>query len=132
MFGFGKKKDKAPKPEAAAEAVLTEERREELLRTAAGKREEAAGASGEPQAKLYEEAGLALHELGDADGAIEAFEQSLQAKKSLGPGYKTLLKLYNQKRARAAQQNDGDALQLYMRKIDGLMQISKDVTRGVR
>ncbi|KAF6628665.1 MULTISPECIES: hypothetical protein [unclassified Paenibacillus] len=132
MFGFGKKKNKEPKKEAAAEVVLTEERKEELLRTISLKKEEVNQIAGEEQAKVYEEIGLAFHELGEEDDAIDAFEKSLQAKKSVGEGYKTLLKLYNKKRAEAAKVNDEESLQIYLKKMDQMMQVSKDVTRGVR
>lgn len=134
MFGFGKKNQESKK-EAAAEAVLavlTEERKEELLRTIALKKEEVNQIAGEEQAKIYEEIGLAFYELHEEDPAIDAFEKSLQAKKSVGDGYKILLKLYNKKRAEAAKVNDEESLQLYLKKMDQMMQISKDVTRGVR
>ncbi|MFM9278620.1 tetratricopeptide repeat protein [Paenibacillus jiagnxiensis] len=132
MFGFGKKRDKESKKEEAAEVVLTEERKEELLRTIALKKEEVNQIAGEEQAKVYEEIGLALYELGEEDHAMDAFEKSLQAKKSVGEGYKILLKLYNKKRAEAAKINDEESLQLYLKKMDQMMQVSKDVTRGVR
>lgn len=132
MFRFGKKKDKESKKEAAAEVVLTEERKEELLRTIALKKEEVKQIAGEEQAKIYEEIGLAFYELHEEDQAIDALEKSLQAKKSVGDGYKILLKVYNKKRAEAAKVNDEASLQLYLKKMDQMMQVSKDVTRGVR
>ncbi|GJM73740.1 hypothetical protein HMSSN036_59560 [Paenibacillus macerans] len=73
---------KEPKKAAAAEAVLTAERKEELLRTISLKEEEVNQITGEQQAKVYEEIGLAFHELGEEDQAMDAFEKkSLQAKK---------------------------------------------------
>lgn len=132
MFGFGKKKVKQPKREAPEEIVLTEERKEQLLRTISIKKEEVGQIAGEEQAKIFEEIGLAYQELGEEDQAIIAFENSISAKKSIGAGYKALLKLYNQKRAQAAKANDEELLQVYLRKMDQMMQISKDVTRGVR
>ncbi|MCM3701952.1 tetratricopeptide repeat protein [Paenibacillus macerans] len=131
MFGFGKK-NKESKKEAAAEVVLTAERKEELLRTIALRKEEVKQIAGEEQAKIYEEIGLAFYELHEEDQAMDAFEKSLQAKKSVGDGYKILLKLYNKKRAEAAKVNDEQSLQLYLKKMDQMMQVSKDVTRGVR
>ncbi|CAM4405746.1 tetratricopeptide repeat protein [Paenibacillus macerans] len=132
MFGFGKKKDKEPKKAVAAEAVLTAERKEELFRTISLKKEEVNQITGEQQAKVYEEIGLAFHELGEEDQAVEALEKSLQAKKSVGDGYKILLKLYNKKRAEAAKANDEASLQIYLKKMDQMMQLSKDVARGLR
>ena len=132
MFGFGKKKVKEPKTEAPEEVVLTEERKEELLRTISFKKENVDQVAEEEQAKIFEEIGLAFNELGDEDQAIAAFEKSIAAKKTLGAGYKALLRLYNKKRAQAAKANDEEILQIYLRKMDQMMQISKDVTRGVR
>lgn len=131
MFGFGKKKDKEPKKEEIKVVVLTEERKEELLRTIDLKKKEVKQADIEEQSKIYEEIGLAFNELGQEDNAIDAFEKSIQAKKSVGNGYKALLKLYNKKRAEAAKANDEELLQLYLKKMDQMMQVSKDVTRGV-
>lgn len=132
MFGFGKKKEKEPKVKETQEVELTTERKEELLRSIFNKREEANQAVGEEQAKILEEIGLAFNELGEEDNAIDSLEKSIQAKKSVGNGYKTLLKLYNKKRAEAAKVNDEELLQTYLRKMDHMMQISKDVTRGVQ
>lgn len=126
------KKDKEPKKPVAAEAVLTTERKEELFRTISLKKEEVNQITGEQQAKVYEEIGLAFHELGEEDQAVEALEKSLQAKKSVGAGYKILLKLYNKKRAEAAKINDEASLQIYLKKMDQMMQLSKDVARGLR
>ncbi|WP_338788412.1 tetratricopeptide repeat protein [Metabacillus sp. FJAT-53654] len=132
MFGFGKKKTKEPKKETTEEIVLTAERKEALLRTISIKKEDINQTSGEEQAKIYEEIGLAFNELGEEDNAIDSLEKSIQAKKSLGNGYKTLLKLYNKKRAEAAKVNNEELLQVYLKKMDQMMQVSKEVTRGVR
>lgn len=132
MFGFGKKKNKELKKEVTEVVVLTEERKEELLRTIYLKKEEVDQVVGEEQSKIYEEIGLAFNELGEEDNAIDAFEKSIQSKKSVGDGYKALLKLYNKKRAEAAKANDEEALQSYLKKMDQMMQVSKDVTRGVK
>jgi tetratricopeptide (TPR) repeat protein len=133
MFGFGKKKKvKEPNRETTEAVVMTIERKEELLRTISRKKEEVNQVGGEEQAKLYEEMGLVFNELGDDDQAIDSLEKSIQVKKTLGEGYKTLLKLYNKKRAEAAKVNDDELLQMYLKKMDQMMQVSKDVTRGVR
>lgn len=131
MFGFGKKKNKEPQKEATEVVALTEERKEELLRTIYLKKEVVNQVAGEEQSKIYEEIGLAFNELGEDDNAIDAFEKSIQLKKSVGNGYKALLKLYNKKRAEAAKANDEESLQVYLKKMDQMMQVSKDVTRGV-
>lgn len=82
-------------------------------------------------ASLYEEQGLLYAELGQNLAAIDALDKSLAIKKNVGNGYKMLLKLANQQRGLAAEKNDEEALQYWLKKIDELMQISKDVTRGV-
>ncbi|MEK5266579.1 tetratricopeptide repeat protein [Weizmannia sp. FSL W8-0401] len=136
MLGFGKKKEKKPGKESITEqgkeSVLTDERKQELLRTISLKKETVDQAAEEEKSKIYEEIGLALNELGDIDQAIDSLEKSIQIKKSVGDGYKTLLRLYNKKRAQAAKANDDDTLQIYLKKMDEMMQVSKDVTRGVR
>lgn len=132
MFGFGKKKNKEPKQEVQEEVVLTEERKEELLCTISSKKERLSQATGEEPAKIHEEIGLAFFELGDEANAIDSLEKSIEIKKSVGNGYKTLLKLYNKKRAEAARENNEQLLQVYLNKMDQMMQVSKDVTRGVR
>jgi tetratricopeptide (TPR) repeat protein len=131
VFRFGKKKDKETKKLVKEEVVLTEERKEDLLRMIDLKKEKVNQIVGGEQSKIYEEIGLAFNELGEEDSAIDAFEKSIQAKKSVGDGYKILLKLYNKKRAEAAKANDEASLQVYLKKMDQMMQVSKDVTRGV-
>lgn len=86
--------------------------------------------SDEEQATLYEAIGIAQFQLDNQTEAIESLEKSLAAHKSLGEGYKTLLRLYNKQRAEAAASGDEVKLTEYMQKIDELMQISKDITRG--
>lgn len=132
MFGLGKKKDKKLKPELKKEsAVLTEERKEELVQTISRKMKSLDQAAVEEQAKIHEEIGLAFFELGEDNQAIDSFEKSIELKKSVGDGYKTLLKLYNRKRAEAAKANNAKDLEVYLNKMDHMMQVSKDVTRGV-
>ncbi|MFB6469047.1 tetratricopeptide repeat protein [Cytobacillus sp. Hz8] len=132
MFGFGKKKDKKPRVGTTEDVVLTEEKKEELLRTISFKKEELKQSIGENLSKIYEEIGLAYNELGEEDNAIEALEKSIQEKKTVGDGYKALLRLYNKKRAEAAKANDEETLQIYLKKMDQMIQVSKDVTRGVK
>ncbi|WP_226669755.1 tetratricopeptide repeat protein [Metabacillus litoralis] len=132
MFGFGKKKMKEFPSETKEEVLLTQERKEELLRTISIKKDQVNQKNSEEQAKIYEEIGLAFNELGEEDDAIEMLENSIESKKSLGDGYKTLLKLYNKKRAEAAKMQDEELLQIYLKKMDQMMQVSKEVTRGVR
>ncbi|MFQ7539790.1 MAG: hypothetical protein ACLRL6_21625, partial [Clostridium sp.] len=64
------------------------------------------------------------------DEAITYLEMSLSEKKDLGKGYRTLLNLYNTKRREAAKAKDDEQIQYYLRKIDEMMAISKEVTRA--
>ncbi|MFP7170305.1 tetratricopeptide repeat protein [Terribacillus sp. 7520-G] len=134
MFGFGRKKDKNPKKDAQKEdaPVLTPEEKEQILLSISSKEQELDQASEGEQAKILEEIGKAYSRLGDDDRAIAAFEKSIQIEKSVGDGYKKLLSLYNKKRAEAAKANDEESLQIYLDKMDRMMQVSKDVARGVR
>ncbi|NGY80626.1 tetratricopeptide repeat protein (plasmid) [Bacillus megaterium] len=131
MFRMGKRKDKETKKLVKEEVVLTEESKEDLLSMMELKKEREKKRVGEEKAKVEEEIGLEVNEIGEEEKAIDEFEKSIQAKKSVGDGYKTLLKLYNKKRAEAAKANDEASLQLYLKKMDQMMQVSKDVTRGV-
>ncbi|WP_077304889.1 hypothetical protein [Terribacillus halophilus] len=134
MFGFGKKKTKKPKQESIEPetAIITEEDKEEMLRTISMREQELIQADEEEKAKIYEVIGMTYLKIGEDDQAIDALEKSIQHKKTLGDGYKSLLSLYNKKRAEAARMNDDKSLQVYLEKMDQMMQVSKDVTRGVR
>ncbi|PAD21414.1 tetratricopeptide repeat protein [Terribacillus saccharophilus] len=134
MFGFGKKKDKKIKKNAEQEeaAILTQEDKEQILQSISAKKQEFDQSSEVKKAKILEEIGMAYVKLGDDDRAMESFEQSIQIEKTVGDGYKNLLRLYNKKRAEAAKANDDKSLQIYLNKMDQMMQVSKDVTRGVR
>ncbi|PAF16860.1 tetratricopeptide repeat protein [Terribacillus saccharophilus] len=134
MFGFGKKKDKKIKINAEQEeaAILTQEDKEQILQSISAKKQEFDQSSEVKKAKILEEIGMAYIKLGDDDRAMESFEQSIQIEKTVGDGYKNLLRLYNKKRAEAAKANDDKSLQIYLNKMDQMMQVSKDVTRGVR
>lgn len=129
---FKRKSEKSKKENIISEKKLTEDRKEEILGFISKKSIEVQSLTREDQAKAFEEIGLAYYELGDEENAIDLLEKSLQIKKTIGESFKTLLKLYNKKRAEAAENNNADNLQIFLNKIDLLMQISKDVTRGVK
>ncbi|WP_413089193.1 tetratricopeptide repeat protein [Terribacillus sp. 179-K 1B1 HS] len=134
MFGFHRKKDKKTKKDAqqVGTVVLTMEEKEQIQLSISLKKQEFEQAAEEKHAKILEEIGMAYVELGDDDRAIDSLEKSIQIEESVGEGYKNLLRLYNKKRAEAAKANDDKTLQIYLNKMDQLMQVSKDVTRGVR
>jgi tetratricopeptide (TPR) repeat protein len=84
----------------------------------------------EPQrlAELYEQVGLKYAELNENDQAISYLEKSLAEKKSMGVGYKQLMLLYNKKRAAAARAGDDQGIDYYMKKMDEMRQIAKQLT----
>jgi hypothetical protein len=55
-------------------------------------------------------------------------EKSLQAKKSIGDGYKKLMSLYNAQRAAAARNGDDAKIDYYMDKMEEMRQIAKQLT----
>lgn len=128
MFGFFKKQPATKESEKTVETKQPIDQTELEVRL-----QEVTQAlqSSPDSAALYEEQGLLYAELGQNLAAIDALDKSLAIKKNVGNGYKMLLKLANQQRGLAAEKNDEDALQYWLKKIDELMQISKDVTRGV-
>lgn len=129
---FKRKLEKNKNENTISKKKLREDQKEELLGFISRKSIEVQSLTIENQARVFEEIGLAYYELGDEENAIASLEKSLQLKKTIGESFKTLLKLYNKKRAEAAESNDVDNLQTFLNKIDLLMQISKDVTRGVK
>lgn len=66
----------------------------------------------------------------EVDQRIEELEAILAQDKSLGKNYNELMKMYNIKRRHAAEAKDEQQIQVYLNKIDALMQLSKDVIRG--
>lgn len=125
---FHKNKRQAKQPESAPKPVIDKAKLQQTIHEKKQQLEMAA--DNEDRAALYEAIGLAHMQLDNLDEAITALEESLAAHKSLGKGYKSLLRLYNKKRAQAAASGDEAMLTHYMEAIDELMQLSKDITRG--
>lgn len=88
------------------------------------------GKSGEDRIAALDEIGILLADAQEIDEAIHYLETSLNEKKSLGNGYRKLLSLYNIKRREAAEAKDDEQIQYYLKKIDEMMAISKEVTRS--
>ena len=86
--------------------------------------------SGEERIAALNEIGILYAEAKQTDEAITYLEMSLSEKKDLGKGYRALLNLYNTKRREAAKAKDDEQIQYYLRKIDEMMAISKEVTRA--
>lgn len=117
MF-FKKKKEDKPKVEAVTRSIEEIRQTIEALET-------------KPQdAHTFNELAQCYQELNDIDQAILYYEKGIDENKSLGKNYNELLKLYNVKRRQAAEMKNQEELQVYLNKIDELMQLSKDVIRG--
>lgn len=126
MFSFFKKEKK---PTETPAVVLTAEESQEaeaLIATLESQLQ--AETDIDEQAKLYEALGLAQAKLSRTEEAIDALEKSLQAKKSIGDGYKKLMSLYNTQRAAAAQNSDDAKIDYYMDKMEEMRQIAKQLT----
>lgn len=66
--------------------------------------------------KIYQEKAFLLKKINKIDDSIENLEKSLNYHKNLGEGYKTLLNLYNMKRAEAAKNGNDEMLQHWLKK----------------
>ena len=133
MFDLFKKKKSSPKAEIEKQSLSEAEKNKlqasiEQLMIQIHELELADEATHPSLAEKYEMLGLLYSELQEEDLAISALEKSLSYKNSIGKGYKKLMHLYNQKRATAAQTGDGEAIELWMSKMDDMRQIAKKVT----
>lgn len=88
------------------------------------------GKTGDARIEYLDKIGILLAEAQEIDEAIRYLEMSLSEKKSLGNGYRKLLSLYNIKRRQAAEEKNDEDIQYYLKKIDEMMAISKEVTRA--
>ncbi|STD21579.1 tetratricopeptide repeat protein [Enterococcus mundtii] len=125
MFGFLKKKKEQPE---VIQTLSIEEKEELQTAIERLKKEIDQTEETDQRAVLFEQVGLKLAELGDNDQAIEQLEKSLSLKKSINDGYKKLMSLYNAKRAEAARAGDDQGIDHYMRKMDEMRQIAKQLT----
>ena len=124
MFFKRKEKKEAPVQEEVVQDVG------ELLTKAQAAVTELKDKSGEERIAALNEIGILYAEAKQMDEAIQYLEMSLSEKKDLGKGYRTLLNLYNTKRREDAKAKDDEQIQYYLRKIDEMMAISKEVTRA--
>ncbi|MCR0331868.1 hypothetical protein MKA37_12020 [[Clostridium] innocuum] len=124
MFFKRKEKKEAPVQEEVVQDVG------ELLTKAQAAVTELKDKSGEERIAALNEIGILYAEAKQMDEAIQYLEMSLSEKKDLGKGYRTLLNLYNTKLREAAKAKDDEQIQYYLRKIDEMMAISKEVTRA--
>lgn len=127
LFGFGKKKEKVASAAAETAPALD---RDAVLATVEAKRSELEGKEGVAAANVLNEIGKLYADANMVDEAVEAYEQSLEANRTMGKASAALVKLYNKKRAAAAQAKDDEAIKFYMDKVTEMLAISKDQLRG--
>ncbi len=127
LFGFGKKKEKVASAAAEAAPVLD---RDAVLDAVKAKRSELEGKEGVAAANVLNEIGKLYADANMVDEAVEAYEQSLEVNRTMGKASAALVKLYNKKRAAAAEAKDDEAIKYYMDKVTEMLAISKDQLRG--
>lgn len=127
LFGFGKKKEKVASAAAEAAPVLD---RDAVLDAVKAKRSELEGKEGVAAANVLNEIGKLYADANMVDEAVEAYEQSLEVNRAMGKASAALVKLYNKKRAAAAEAKDDEAIKYYMDKVTEMLAISKDQLRG--
>ena len=127
LFGFGKKKEKVASAAAETAPVLD---RDAVLDAVKAKRSELEGKEGVAAANVLNEIGKLYADANMVDEAVEAYEQSLEVNRTMGKASAALAKLYNKKRAAAAEAKDDEAIKYYMDKVTEMLAISKDQLRG--
>lgn len=76
-------------------------------------------------AKELETLGVYYYKNEDIEKAIETLEESLSIHATIGEGYKTLMKIYNTKRAEAAKSGDMNEINKWLNKMDEMRNIAK-------
>lgn len=127
LFGFGKKKEKVASAAAETAPVLD---RDAVLDAVKAKRSELEGKEGVAAANVLNEIGKLYADANMVNEAVEAYEQSLEVNRTMGKASAALVKLYNKKRAAAAEAKDDEAIKYYMDKVTEMLAISKDQLRG--
>lgn len=127
LFGFGKKKEKVASAAAETAPFLD---RDAVLDAVKAKRSELEGKEGVAAANVLNEIGKLYADANMVDEAVEAYEQSLEVNRTMGKASAALVKLYNKKRAAAAEAKDDEAIKYYMDKVTEMLAISKDQLRG--
>lgn len=127
LFGFGKKKEKVASAAAETAPVFD---RDAVLDAVKAKRSELEGKEGVAAANVLNEIGKLYADANMVDEAVEAYEQSLEVNRTMGKASAALVKLYNKKRAAAAEAKDDEAIKYYMDKVTEMLAISKDQLRG--
>lgn len=126
LFGFGKKKDK---PAAAPEPELVLDR-EAVLAKIEEVKAKVASTEGVAKSNALNELGKLHADIDQIDEAIAAYEESLEVNHAMGKASTQLVKLYNKKRAQAAEAKDDAQIKYYLDKVNEMLALSKDQLRG--
>ena len=126
LFGFGKKKDSA-KSDQVSEPVVDRDAVLAQIETACADVEAAEGVARANALNVLGELHASIDQL---DEAIAAYEESLQLNRVMGKASMQLVKLYNKKRAQAAEAKDDEKISYYMNKVNEMLALSKDQLRG--
>lgn len=121
-----KKKEKTKEVEKVESTVSIED----SIKKAEELKEELKTCDETKKVMLLNEIGGIYYKISDYDNAVIYYEESLNIEKTIGKAYTNLLNIYNVKRKEAAVNKDDEKLQYYLKKIDDMMKISKDVVRG--
>lgn len=121
-----KKKEKTKEVEKVESTVSVEE----SIKKAEELKEELKNCDETKKVMLLNEIGGIYYKISGYDNAVIYYEESLNIEKTIGKAYTNLLNIYNVKRKEAAVNKDDEKLQYYLKKIDDMMKISKDVVRG--
>ena len=121
-----KKKEKTNEVEKVDNSISVED----SIKKAEELKEELKNCDETKKVMLLNEIGGIYYKISDYDNAVIYYEESLNIEKTIGKAYTNLLNIYNVKRKEAAVNKDDEKLQYYLKKIDDMMKISKDVVRG--
>lgn len=127
LFGFGKKKEKASEVAPAAAPALN---RDEVLAKISEAEAKVASLEGVARANALIELGKLHADIDQVDEAIAAYEESLELNHVMGKASTALVKLYNKKRAQAAEAKDDENIKYYLDKVNEMLALSKDSLRG--
>ena len=81
------------------------------------------------KAELLNKLGIFNLEIGNIDKSIDYFEQCLEIDRTMMSPQTKLMKAYNIKRKESVENKNPELSDIYMKKIDDLMALSKDAIR---
>jgi tetratricopeptide (TPR) repeat protein len=126
FWNNNKKKQEAPVIETVEAADI-----EQLKEKIESLKIDLTAALGKDRITCLNALGTTYMEMKVTEEAIRYYEMSLEEDTVFGKACTDLMSLYNIKRREAAVAKDDDQLQLYLNKIDNLMQTTKTIMRKV-